>query len=80
MPSAYVLINVETGAEDKVLNELRRLEVLETIYVSYGVYDLIVRLRANTMDELKEIVTRKIRATSQVLSTLTLIITEEKAK
>jgi DNA-binding Lrp family transcriptional regulator len=79
MPRAYVLINVEPGAEDKVLKQLRSISVVEEAFVSYGVYDLIVRIKADTMDELKEAVTHKIRTTSQVLTTLTLIITEEKA-
>ncbi len=79
MPRAYVLTNVETGAEDKVLKQIKGIDVVEKAFVSYGVYDLIVRIKADTMDELKEAVTHKIRTTDQVTSTLTLIITEEEA-
>jgi len=43
-------------------------------YVSYGVYDLVIRLKADTMDELKSVVSNKIRTTDQVRSTVTLII------
>ena len=77
MPRAHVLINVETGAENKVLRHLKGLGVVEAAYVSYGVYDLVVKVRANTMEELKEAVTYKIRSTDQVRSTLTLMIMEE---
>ncbi len=77
MPRAYVLLNVETGSEDKVLKQLETLGVLEEAYVSYGVYDLIIKVKADTMEQLKEVVTHKIRTTNQVRSTLTLIMMEE---
>ena len=77
MPRAFVLINVESGSEDEVLNELKTLEGVEEAYFSYGVYDLITKIRADSMDKLKEVVTRKIRTQSKVRSTLTLIMMEE---
>jgi DNA-binding Lrp family transcriptional regulator len=77
MPRAYVLINVETGEEEKVLNQLKSLGFVEESYVSYGIYDLVVKVKADSMEELKEMVTHKIRSINQVRSTLTLILTEE---
>ncbi len=77
MPRAFVLINVESGSEEKVLKQLKNLGPVQEAYVSYGVYDLITKVKADTMDELKEIVTHKIRSISQVRSTLTLIMMEE---
>jgi len=77
MPRAFVLLNVETGAEDKVLSQLKTLNEVEESYVSYGVYDLIIKVKAETMEKLKEAVTSRIRAISQVRSTLTLIMMEE---
>jgi DNA-binding Lrp family transcriptional regulator len=77
MPKAFILLNVETGSEDVVLNELKSLNVVEEAYVSYGVYDLILKIKAPTMEELKNTVTHKIRATKKVQSTLTLIMVEE---
>lgn len=77
MPRAFVLINVESGSEDEVLTELKKIEGVEEAYFSYGVYDLITKIKAETMEKLKEMVTRKIRALSKVRSTLTLIMMEE---
>jgi DNA-binding Lrp family transcriptional regulator len=77
MPRAFVLINVEAGGEDKVLKQLRRIGAVEDAYVTYGVYDLVVRVKADTMEALKEAVTHKIRAANQVRSTLTLIMMDE---
>jgi DNA-binding Lrp family transcriptional regulator len=77
MPRAFVLINVESGSEEEVLKELKLINGIEESYSSYGVYDIITKLKAESMDKLKEMVTRKIRAIGKVRSTLTLIVTEE---
>jgi len=77
MPKAFVLINVESGAEDKVLNVLKTIEGIEEAYFSYGVYDVITKIKAESMEKLKDMVTTKIRSLDQVRSTLTLIMVEE---
>ncbi len=77
MPRAFVLINVESGSEDEVLKDLKKIEGVEEAYFSYGVYDLITKIKADTMEKLKEMVTRQIRSLSKVRSTLTLIMMEE---
>jgi DNA-binding Lrp family transcriptional regulator len=77
MPRAFVLINVESGSEDDVLQELKKIEGVVESYFSYGVYDIITKIKADTMDKLKEMVTRRIRTLSKVRSTLTLIMMEE---
>lgn len=74
MPLAYVLINVESGGEDEVLIALEKVNNVEESYFSYGVYDIIIKVKAESMEKLKEMVTSKIRSLNQVRSTLTLII------
>jgi DNA-binding Lrp family transcriptional regulator len=77
MPKAFVLINVESGAEEEVIKELRTISGVEESYFSYGVYDIITKVNAESMEKLKETVTRKIRTLPRVRSTLTLIMMEE---
>jgi len=77
MPSAFVLINTEIGAESEVLNQLKGIEGIEEAYAVYGVYDIVAKVRAETMDKLKEIVTWNIRKLDKVRSTLTMIVIEE---
>ena len=77
MPRAFVLINVESGFEDKVLQEIRDIQGVEEAYFSYGVYDIITKIKAETMDQLKDTVTKNVRALPKVRSTLTLIMMEE---
>jgi DNA-binding Lrp family transcriptional regulator len=74
MAQAYVLVNVEAGSEDTVLNQLKALDIVEEAYISYGVYDLVIKVKKDTMEGLKEALIKKIRTIEKVRSTLTLIV------
>jgi len=76
VPAAFVLINAEIGSEDEVLKELRKMDNVKEAYVVYGVYDIVAKVEAETMDKLKEVVTWKVRRLSKVRSTLTMIVVE----
>ncbi len=76
MPTAFVLINVELGAEEELVKGLRKIENVKEVYVVYGVYDIVAKIEADTMERLKEIVTWKIRRLDKVRSTLTMIVVE----
>jgi DNA-binding Lrp family transcriptional regulator len=77
MPKAFVLINVESGSEEEVLQQIKKSEGVEEAYYSYGVYDIIARIKADTMEKLREAVSQKMRTINKVRSTLTLIMMEE---
>jgi DNA-binding Lrp family transcriptional regulator len=76
MPMAFVLINAEIGSEEEVLNELNKVEGVVEAFVVYGVYDVVTKIRADTMDKLKDIVTWHVRRLNKVRSTLTMIVVE----
>jgi DNA-binding Lrp family transcriptional regulator len=78
MPTAFVLINTEIGSENDVLKEMKKVEGVDEASAVYGVYDIVARVKADTMDRLKEIVTWRIRRLDKVRSTLTMIVVEEK--
>jgi DNA-binding Lrp family transcriptional regulator len=80
MPTAFVLINTEIGSEADVLKDLKKVEGVEEAHAVYGVYDIIARVKADTMDKLKEIVTWKVRRLDKVRSTLTMIVVEEASR
>jgi Lrp/AsnC family transcriptional regulator for asnA, asnC and gidA len=48
-------------------------EVVESHQV-YGVYDIIVKVETDTMDELKEILHQRLRRMAGIRSTLTMIV------
>jgi DNA-binding Lrp family transcriptional regulator len=69
-------MNVELGAEEKVLNEVRKVSHVKECHRIYGVYDLIAKVEADSMDQLKEVITWKLRRLEGVRSTLTTIVME----
>ncbi|MCJ7631250.1 Lrp/AsnC ligand binding domain-containing protein [Candidatus Bathyarchaeota archaeon] len=73
MPMAFILINTEMGSETEVLEALQKMVNVKEAFVVYGVYDLVARVEADTMDQLKDIVTWKIRRLERVRSTLTMM-------
>ena len=76
MPIAFVLINSELGKEENILKELRGIGNISEAHFVYGVYDIIAKVEAESMEKLKEIVTFKIRRLSDVRSTLTMTVAE----
>ena len=77
MPTAFVLVNTEIGSESDVLTALKKVDGVQEANTVYGVYDIIAKIGAETMDKLKEIVTWHIRRLDKVRSTLTMIVIEE---
>jgi len=77
MPTAYVLLNTEIGAENQVLKALKKIEGIEEAYNLYGVYDIIANIKAANMEKLKHIITKRIGQIGKINSKLTVIITEK---
>ncbi len=77
MPVAFVLINTETEFMEDVLKALRDVEGVEEAYSVYGVYDIVAKVEADSMDKLKDMVTWKIRRLQNIRSTLTMIVIEK---
>ena len=74
MPTAFVLINTEIGSSiADVLKDLKKVEGVDEAFAVYGVYDIIARVRAESMDKLREIVAWRIRRVDKVRTTLTMI-------
>ena len=73
MAKAYVLINCDLGSEDKVINDLRKLEHIKDVVGTFGAYDIVAKIEAETSEQLREAVTWKIRKMDKVRSTLTLM-------
>ena len=75
MPVAYILLNTEIGAERDVLKTLKRTEGVQEAFNLMGIYDIIARVKADTMDKLTHIINEQLKI-SKVHSKLTVIVTE----
>jgi DNA-binding Lrp family transcriptional regulator len=76
MPLAFVLLNVEAGAEKEVLENIRKIPEVKASYMVYGVYDIVAMVESGTLEKLREMVTKKIRQLDKVRSTMTMIVME----
>ena len=76
MPIAFVLVNVEAGSEREVVRELQAIEHIREVYLVYGVYDILVKVEAESLEKLKETITYKIRRIPKIRSTQTQIISD----
>lgn len=75
MPTAFVLINTEIGSSiADVLKDLKKVEGVNEAFTIYGI--IIARVRAKSMDNLKEIVTWHVRRVDKVRTTLTMMVVE----
>ena len=70
---ALVLANVEPGREDEVARKLIDVEGVTEVLSVPGIYDLAIRVEAETVDQVAAIVTRSIRGLREIRDTLTLI-------
>jgi DNA-binding Lrp family transcriptional regulator len=76
MNHAYVLFNVEPNSEDQALKDVRAVTGVQEASVVYGVYDLVARVEASSMTELKELISQRLRRLPNIRTTLTLILVE----
>ena len=82
VPTAYVLLNSDLGSDATVINEVKELLVGETdvsyeIQGVYGVYDIVLKLMSEDTDNLRHVITNKVRKIPKVQSTLTMMVIEE---
>lgn len=73
---AFVLINAEVGNEQELIKQLRGIPHVTEVHVVYGVYDVIAKVEADTMEKVKETITNSLRRLDNVRSTLTMIAVE----
>lgn len=76
MQRALVFFNIESGSEKSVLEKVKKVKGVEEAYVSYGAYDLAVKVRADSMKDLNYIISKKLRQNSKVRSTISLLLIE----
>jgi len=77
MTLAFVLVNVQSGAEEEILETLKSLEHVKEVYAIYGIYDLLVKIEADSLEKIKETVNLQIRKRDKIRSSLTMIVIEK---
>jgi DNA-binding Lrp family transcriptional regulator len=77
VPTAFVFINTEPASMPDVLKHVKAIEGVEEAEMVYGVFDIVAKVKTETMDKLKHVVAYKIRAIPNVHSTQTLLVVRQ---
>ncbi len=74
MSKAYVLINCDIGAEEFVISQLKEIDLVKEVQGTFGAYDIVVAVEADSVESLREVITWKIRKIEKIRSTLTMMV------
>ncbi len=74
MVSAIVLVNTDVQTPKTVLQGLKQLDGVEEVHPLYGAYDILVRVRGDSINDIRDITQLGIRKVSGVANSLTLLI------
>ena len=85
MPTSYVLINSDLGTDESIIVKIKEIledekEIKYEIQGVYGVYDIVLKLSSDSIDNLRSTITNRIRKITSVQSTLTMMVIEEQEK
>ncbi len=72
MEHAYVLINCDTGFEESIIEQLKKIHEVKAVQGTLGVYDIIAEIESQKPEKIKEAIIGDIRKLSHVKSTITL--------
>ncbi len=76
MTTAYVLISCDLGFDTEIIEEMKHLSDVKDAHGIFGAYDILVKVESDNVENLKDVITWKIRKLSSVRSTLTLMTME----
>jgi DNA-binding Lrp family transcriptional regulator len=77
VPTAFVFINTEPAAMPEVLKKVKEIEGVEEAEMLYGIYDIVAKVKTETMEQLKHIIAYNIRGLPNVNSTQTFLVIQQ---
>ena len=69
---AYFMVIVKRGTEHEVAGKLRKLSGVTEAMVTYGLYDIVVRIEAQNLSQLDALIT-EMRKIEEIVQTSTLV-------
>ena len=72
MPIAYVLLNCSLGSEEKVIEQLKQIESVKEVNGTFGTYDILAKLQASNIEDLRNGLSSQIRNIDNVTGTLSI--------
>ena len=75
MEKADILLSCEIGEEHDLASQLRAIDEIKGILITFGEYDIVVEAETTNSDKMDELITSKIRKLDKIRSTITLRVT-----
>ena len=72
MHKGFVLLNCDLGAEEFILDELKKISDVSQAHITFGAYDIIAEINSDSQDAFDQTVSLKIRRLTRIVSTMTL--------
>ncbi len=81
MPTAYFLLNVALNHEAEVIDEVKRIlttqqDINFEIQGVYGVYDIVVKITADSDDKIRHLALEKIKSIKNIQSAITMMVND----
>lgn len=76
LPSAILLISTTSGTEKAILALLKMMECVQEAYVVQSVYDIIVKVKAETFDTLATTISKIKQFSHNPLGIVTMVVVE----
>lgn len=76
MSMFFVFITCDMGFEKSIIDELKTINSVKDVKGVMGIYDILVKLESNNSDDLKNIITSKIRKIPNIITTLSVAVVE----
>lgn len=78
---AYVMLTIKLGMDEGgLLKELRDVEYVKEAYRVLGIYDIVLKMESESLDDLKKTIVYKLRRLPQVSVSLTMPVVESYGK
>ena len=75
MEKAYILLSCDIGKEHDLASQLRPLDEIKSVMITYGDYDIVIEAETENSEKMDDLITSKIRKLDKIRSTITLRVT-----
>ena len=74
------MINTDVGKEDEIMEKLFQIDEVKDVFLVYGIHDIVAIVETDTMEQLRSLITERIRQMDGVKNTLTSIVVTHRTK
>lgn len=77
MVSAYIMMKMQVGMDDQVIEEIKKLDEVKEADATYGSYDLVIKVSFRTIEDMDRFIFEKIRRIKGINETSSMIVAKQ---